>query len=902
MTVAAIVAGVLVVASAVLLGPGRRGREDESAAPPGESGPFITRATTHPGEVLDGGEFLKLPPGERTFTRIYDRVTGEPKYIFRADAWNPVSDAEFHVTRPEVQVHTPEGQVTFLQADEGQIVLAQSGRRSAEPKRGWLRGNVRVSLDRTTKKWRSEHPDAADMQQHPDQVIRIFLDEVSFDLDRARVEAEGPIRVQSVEADIDGTGLTIAYNQVDNRIDLLTIRQGRKMALRRGGGMVDFGMPGTGGESTARRTRRRSAPAAKPEEDELRPAIARARAMEPASVEETAAGAARVIRAESAEGDGGAALAEPVAAPRFVTTTGPAATPGTDDLSQSTAAMSAEARQALAHASTRPASTQPETLELAARRARGRIDTYSAVFTGNVVVEQRQGTRRPGRLVCDSLEIIFDFGRRQRQTGVLRNEGGATSRPARETAPGPSPTAEPGDDTQLVLTWNGPLEMRPLAIPEREKSGARFDCIATGRPLRVDDGRGEAVCRQLVYRNERKQVWLSGSDEEPVQLVTHGEELRGEESPAVVVNGRLRGREVFFDRSRGLARIDGPGEMLRSGGAPRGRGTGPTFNSVDAGAIQWTRGVELELRQIGEKRTDPNTGAEKTSFRDFISRAWFHGQVRVERGDELIAGEDVAATFGPPTRVGASNGPLMHLDAQGKVRLERRPDVIRAQTLQVDFALTPDGRDSYPRRAHAEGARPRDAGSAADISRPVGCRPGGWSPRRRWTPRRAVSRGRNWASTSYMRAARCTYSTRGRTSELTRSSSTPCCGTGDRSTMRRSWGWRASGSPRWTTATIAWSAIASSRTWCARRWTCPGRAGPTSRPIATSAAASWRSRRRPRCAGCGRRSADRRTPRCSTGRFRPIRRRTRCGATGFRSCWGSCRGGRARRLDRVAPW
>lgn len=654
---------------------------------------FIVRPTTQPERYIEGGE-LKLTPGERPYARIYDRVTGEAKYEFRADKWEPINDTEFQLSRPEIRIHMPDGQTTYIRSDEGQVVMSQSGRRQVDPKRGWLRGDVRVQIDRTTKAWRAAHPEAAESDQHQDQVINIFLSEVRFDLDRSRLESDGPLRVQSVEADVDATGLLLTWNQVDNRIESLVLAHGKRMELRRGGGMVEFSLPGTERTSGANKPSRRGA--GKP--GKQRPADS-----------------AVVAGDDAAAKKGDTSAAKAAAEIRSATGVKP---PDPADLAALTKAMADEARRATmrnAEAGAAPVSTAP-TEQTADAAKRPHVDTYSAVFSGDVVVEQRSGLRRPGRLVCDRLELVFDFGKKQKRQGLGRSPAsqpadadGAAAGAESKGAPKPAaadvadPTATE-DTTQLVLTWTGPLELRPLTMSPAEQSGERFDAIASGR-VEVSDGRGAASCRQLVYRNERQQAWLSAGDgPDPVVILSGGEEQPDPEGPPrKSPPGRLSGREVFFDRSRGLARIEGEGSMVREA-AQRGDAAGATAFVAKAGDgdIRWMRGVEIELKQARERQVDPATGEARTIVRDYLARAWFHGGVQIQRGNELIAGEDVEVSFGVPQKRGGTTGPIEHLYALGKVRLERRPDMIRAEKLDVRFTTTPEG-DSVPTEAIAEG-------------------------------------------------------------------------------------------------------------------------------------------------------------------------------------------------------
>ena len=218
--------------------------------------PATRSSTTGPAAGVDvgtlalggGGQGARVGPGEKTKIQIFDDY-GRLKAEFRSQRWEPVDNAgdEFKLTRPEVWIFTPSGQVTHIVADGGQVVVEQVGRGNLSPKWGWLRGNVRIFIDRTTKSWRERNAAFARPEQHPESVIQIWLDEVRFDVDLAQLTSEGPIQVQSHEADIQGQGLVMHWNELDDRIELLEIREGKRMLLRRTG-VVSFALPGSESE------------------------------------------------------------------------------------------------------------------------------------------------------------------------------------------------------------------------------------------------------------------------------------------------------------------------------------------------------------------------------------------------------------------------------------------------------------------------------------------------------------------------------------------------------------------------------------------------------------------------------------------------------------------------------
>jgi len=293
----------------------------------------------------------EIGAGEKPLVQVFDDY-GRIKYQFRSHRWEPVADDEMHLVKAEIWIFRPSGQFVHISADEGQIVMQQVGNKDVVPKHGWLRDNVRIYIDRTTRKWREENPDRAKPEQHPDSVIHIWLDEVRFDMDLAQLMADGPLQVQSRYAEIRGRGLALHWNQVDDRIELLEIAQGDRMKLHRSG-LVSFAMPGS--------------------EQELSPT-------------------------EQARSS---ATGEPHAPPA---TTGPPGVATNQPLVPADA-VGIAASQPASQPTRRRTRTRPENLK--------QPDSYRAVFEGNVVVVQQSQQDVTGQLHADRLELLFDLGQKE---------------------------------------------------------------------------------------------------------------------------------------------------------------------------------------------------------------------------------------------------------------------------------------------------------------------------------------------------------------------------------------------------------------------------------------------------------------------------------------------------------
>lgn len=646
-----------------------------------------------------------ISPGERTSAVVYDDLTGRPKYRFEARRWEPVSNTQFDLEELEIRIYTPRGQITYISADKANVTLAQGARNNPNLKRGTLSGNVRIVIDRTTLEWRDANPELAEPDAHPDALINITLDDAQFDMDEAELTSDGGLFLDSSDVRIDRvTGLTLQWNQINNRIDSLQFRHGGYMELRRGGRAIEFALPGT----------ERGAASAQPDDPTPKTAgpalpkfaVPRAQAMHPTSVARVSAfEAAREIRLEGGGVSTNRPLALDPAERAAVARAERLRTPA--ELAAAVAELREEARAGTAHATedtkTPAADDEP---------VRKKIDTYQAVFNNTVVVEQIDGLRTLGKLEADKLEINFDVGSRLRGVTDARppSRTGSVTGPdhaVNTVAAGPSPLSRADDDkTKLILTWDGPMELRPLYIAPEQQTGERFDVIATGTPVRVSSDQGDVLCTQLVYRHERRQIWLSGQAPYKVTM-------------DVADDRRLTAQEVFFDQSRGLARIDGPGTMLdlrqNSTAAMGRRGVsipsgslatspmdGDTTESRGPVQIRWTRGVDVEIGSRPVMKVNPATGLVEARQREYLRRAWFHGDVSIRRGVEQATGDELAVTFGTPQSDAELADHIQHIDIAGAVRIEGVDNLISAEHVEIEMIVTPDGRN-IPRIAKADG-------------------------------------------------------------------------------------------------------------------------------------------------------------------------------------------------------
>jgi lipopolysaccharide export system protein LptA len=618
----------------------------------------------------------KIPPGEAPRVRVFG-PDGQPKIVFQASKWNPTSDTEFHIIQPTARVLLPGGQLAYVRADEGDIVVQRDDRSNYNPKRGKLIGNVQLFIDRTKPSDRKLNPDAAEPENHPEAIVKVWMDDVAFDLDLARLETDGPIKVQSVDATVEGRGLVLVWNEVNRHIKLLRIAEGKRASIRMRS-LVQLGI-------------------AQDDDEAGKPA---------------------------------APLAEAVAEPA-------------DTGKQAESPAETDEPPAAKHV---PALKLSDLDDTADAPQDDRIDTYQIVFSNNIVAEQRQGLRVVGRMKADVLELVRDFGAQERSAvehapgqdqgpgkkGKGKARAGAKKPPVAgmgqpAAAVGAAATAPAGatvkKESSLELQWTGELVVTPvISTGSQPAEGAgRFHVTATGNPVELHDREtGDATCSRLDYRDETKQVLLTGTAERPVTLQADARR-------------QLYGEKVFLDRKSGVARVEGSGRMLDRKGdksddewpeciqeqlakarEQMARATGRTAapDAPDEVGVTWKQGVEIRFGQAEFEQPDPATGRMVKKKREFLKSARLQGEACFRQPGQSLVADMIDIAFAEPrpgeARAGkgdkdAAKGVAAEgIVAQGSVRMTNDDSVITCDRLEVEMTTNDVGRN-VPRVGKAFG-------------------------------------------------------------------------------------------------------------------------------------------------------------------------------------------------------
>ncbi|HUU85250.1 MAG TPA: hypothetical protein VM243_17255, partial [Phycisphaerae bacterium] len=466
----------------------------EPATPPGapraaEQGPGV--------ELVP---HVKADAGDKSNIRLYSPDSDRARLELAVSKWEPVgSGNQFSLTGPEIRMRTPNGQWVQITADAGLVELRKTADDSYDPQRGTLMGDVVIRVDRLDDKQRAALPEAERNNPGPDRLIVVKLEDVSFDLEYARLETAGPFSVVSHEAEFYGRGLALRYNEVDSSIDELRILREGRIRVRGMGPVLEVGLPGTA-QGPARQRDDDSTDQDSAQPPELTAERATDTIVPPAAADQEAA------PLTVPPGDAVAVL--PLDEPR---------TPA-------------------------PRPTIP----------------YQAIFEGDVLVRQTEGGQETGRLEADLLELLFDFSQKQRET--VRAQAAVPGEGV-EPDEGTEETGQPAAPTELNVTWTGPLmltSVRPAAESPDAPQGEpreRLHVTATGSEVRLSrSGQGRLRCRKLVVHQEEERAWLYGGEDAQVVIDSpDGGRLEGPEVFLDIRQGtaRLQGPGRIADTRSG---------------------------------------------------------------------------------------------------------------------------------------------------------------------------------------------------------------------------------------------------------------------------------------------------------------------------------------------------------------
>lgn len=451
------------------------------------------------------------------YGREGDQAIGE----IQCPDWSPI-DGEpdaVSVVRPEIRLRTKPGHAIKVTADGGIIRFERRGGGRIEARRGHLAGHVVMEIDRLTASERAALPPRPPA---PDEIVRVDLDRIEFDVAYGKVVIPGPLRLAAVDAAFEAANLEIQFDAAARRIAYMRAVGGGRIELRGGAGPLGMAAPGprssptTFVQAVVATVRRRLG-------DEVAghpvaPAAAgvRDRGVRAAGRRDRGAG-------EAAGGDAGAGgeyapMYDPAARTR--------------------------------------------------RDADGPPVKYFARFEDEIDARQVVGADTVSRLRADVMEIVSTFGvdaRSEGKPGAAAADGdagepGSRVDGSRAAGGGRAGVTPDRAAERIALTWEGRLVIESLSPDDdRGRIAGASEVTATGSPVRLASPDGAATCASLWFDPGREALRLDGTAEIPAVVRSAG-------------MGAAFGRTIDMHRDGDvlIGRVTGPGRLFRDADATGG--------------------------------------------------------------------------------------------------------------------------------------------------------------------------------------------------------------------------------------------------------------------------------------------------------------------------------------------
>ena len=175
---------------------------------------------------------------EKPGITLYEEVTHRKRMHMRFDEPRQLDDTGrlFEISNPIITYYMKRGQRAVVRADRALITSRETGK--IDPQRGEFIGHVRIVIDRRTDEWRAENPELAKRPPPQNQVSRIWMDRLEFDLDLGRLEIPGEVRIEADEMLLEGLGLTARWSETTGRVERLILAEGRQLIIQ---GSLGFG-------------------------------------------------------------------------------------------------------------------------------------------------------------------------------------------------------------------------------------------------------------------------------------------------------------------------------------------------------------------------------------------------------------------------------------------------------------------------------------------------------------------------------------------------------------------------------------------------------------------------------------------------------------------------------------
>lgn len=193
------------------------------------------------GESIEGGVLVqgdaRVVVGEESGITILDEDTLRKKMHMKFDRPRQVDDVGrlFHVSNPVISSYMKKGQKAVIRADEAVLTSREQGK--VDPQEGVLKGHVRIELDRATDEWRAADPQRAELPTPQHLLVRLWMEEMEFDLDVGRLTVPGKVRIEAEEMILEGENLQLRWSEESGIVEHLRLERGYELVFKGGFGL-----------------------------------------------------------------------------------------------------------------------------------------------------------------------------------------------------------------------------------------------------------------------------------------------------------------------------------------------------------------------------------------------------------------------------------------------------------------------------------------------------------------------------------------------------------------------------------------------------------------------------------------------------------------------------------------
>ena len=179
--------------------------------------------------------------GDEVWIQSFDKTTGLLVNEFKAARYDPPKDGVVYVIQPEARFYSTSGEVMVISARDGQVVMPEQTKKS--DRMDQIQGDVpsRGTLNDVTLSLLASADADPEKPKLTCKVPIISFDNDALRLNTVQTEIDGrivpadrvPIVVTGDEYEFEGEGLSMRWNQRDQRLEYLEIAHGKRLLIKK---------------------------------------------------------------------------------------------------------------------------------------------------------------------------------------------------------------------------------------------------------------------------------------------------------------------------------------------------------------------------------------------------------------------------------------------------------------------------------------------------------------------------------------------------------------------------------------------------------------------------------------------------------------------------------------------